>query len=92
MISKRIRAHLWCNWMLQKQFVHHTVKVTFHYLGKTRQSFLLLSELPARVTVFEQCFEIEYSESYTGNIQGDARIEGYEYCMPLGRALETVEL
>ena len=55
-----------------------------------RQSFLLLSELPAMVTVFEQCFQVEYSESYTGNIQGDARIEGYEYCMPLGRAVETL--
>ena len=56
----------------------------------TRQSFLLLSELPTMVTVFEQCFQLEYSESYTGNIQGDARIEGYEYCMPLSRALETI--
>ena len=28
-------------------------------------------------------FQLEYSESYTCNIHGDARIEGYHYSMPL---------
>ena len=35
------------------------------------------------VTVFERFFQLEYSESYTCNMHGDARIEGYHYCMPL---------
>ena len=42
----------------------------------TRQSMLMLTELPEMVTVFERIFQLEYSES-------DARIEGYHYCMPL---------
>ena len=36
-----------------------------------RQSMLML------MLVFERCFQFEYSESYTCNMHGDARIEGY---------------
>ena len=43
----------------------------------------ILTELPGMVTVFERFFQLEYSESYTCNMHGDARIEGYHYCMPL---------
>ena len=48
-----------------------------------RQSMLMLTEKPEIVTVFERFFQLEYSESYTCNMHGDARIEGYHYCMPL---------
>ena len=48
-----------------------------------RQSMLMLTELPEMVTVFKRFFQLEYSESYTCNMHGDARIEGYHYCMPL---------
>ena len=44
---------------------------------------LMLTELPAMFTVFERFFQLECSESYTCNMHGDARIEGYHYCMPL---------
>ena len=46
-----------------------------------RQS--MLTELPEMVTVFERFFQLEYSESYTCKMKGDARIERYHYCMPL---------
>ena len=49
----------------------------------TRQSMLLLTKLPEMVTVFERFFQLKYSESCICNIDGDARIEGYHYCMPL---------
>ena len=48
-----------------------------------RQSTLMLTELPEMVSVFELIFHLEYSESYSCNMHGDARIEGYHYCMPL---------
>ena len=48
-----------------------------------RQSMLMLTELPEMVTVFELFFQLENSESYTCNMHGDPRIEGYHYCMPL---------
>ena len=46
-----------------------------------RQSMLMLTELPGMVTVFQRFFQLEYSGSYTCNIHGDARIEGYRYCI-----------
>ena len=52
-----------------------------------RQSMLMLTELPEMVTVFERFFQLEYSESYTCNMHGGARIEGYHYCMPLATLL-----
>ena len=33
-----------------------------------RQSMLMLTDLPGKVTVFEQFFHLEYSDSYTCNI------------------------
>ena len=48
-----------------------------------RQSMLILTELPEMVTVFERFFQLEYSESYTCNMHGDVRTEGYHYCIPL---------
>ena len=41
-----------------------------------RQSMLMLTDLPEMVTVFERFFLLEYIESYTCNMHGDARIEG----------------
>ena len=46
-----------------------------------RQSMLMLTELPEMVT--EWFFQLEYSESYTRNMHGHARIGRYHYCMPL---------
>ena len=46
-----------------------------------RQSMSMLTELPGMVTVFEQFFHLEYSDSYTCNIHSDPRFEGYHYCI-----------
>lgn len=40
-----------------------------------RQSLLMFTELPAMVTLCEQTFQLEYSESYSGNINGDVAQE-----------------
>ena len=52
----------------------------------------MLTGLPGMVTLFEQFFHLEYSDSYTCNIHGDPRIEGYHYCMyySQGTAFETL--
>ena len=42
-----------------------------------RQSMLMLAKLPEMVTVFERFFQLERRESYTCNMHGDARIEGF---------------
>ena len=46
-----------------------------------RRYMLMLAELPGMVTVFERFSQLEYSESYTCNMHGDAGIEGYHYCI-----------
>jgi hypothetical protein len=46
-----------------------------------RQSFLLFSELPSQLTIFDTDYILEYSESYSGNVIGDCSIEGYQYCV-----------
>ena len=46
-----------------------------------RQSMLMLTELPGMVIVFEQFFNLDFGDSYTCNIHGDPRIEGYHYCI-----------
>ena len=48
-----------------------------------RQSVFMLTKLPQMVTVFERFFQLKCSESCACNMHGDARIEGYHYCMPL---------
>ena len=52
----------------------------------------MLTELSGMVTVFEQFFHLEYGDSYTCNIHGDPRIEGYHYCIchSQGTAFETL--
>ena len=49
-----------------------------------RQSMLMLTELPGMVTVFEQFFHLEYSDSYTFNIRH------YCICHSQGTAFETL--
>ena len=56
----------------------------------TRQSFLMQTELPTLLNVFETDYELQYSESYTGTIHQEATIEGYQYCTSLGRALQSL--
>ena len=53
---------------------------------------LMLTELPGMVIVFEHFFRLEYGESYTCNIHGDPRIEGYHYCIchSQGTSFETL--
>ena len=54
------------------------------------QSFLQLTELPTMLTVFDENYQLEYSETYTGDVHGESTIEGYQYCTSLERAFESL--
>ena len=41
------------------------------------QTFLMQSELPSMLNVFETDYQLQYSESYIGTIHQEATIEGY---------------
>ena len=45
--------------------------------------YVNVNRIARNVYSVERFFQLEYSESYTCNMHGDARIEGYHYCMPL---------
>ena len=52
--------------------------------------FLLLADLPSMLTVLEEDYQLEYCESYLSNVYGEPTTEGYQYCMGLKRAFESL--
>ena len=81
LIYSKIRRITSVNDMIQIRTVGSQLYSSLPLLA--RQSMLMLTELPEMFTVFERFFQLEYSESYSCNMHGDVRIEGYHYCMPL---------
>ena len=55
-----------------------------------RHSFLMHTELPTILNVFETDYDLQYSESYTGTIHQETAIEGYQYCTSLERAFRSL--
>ena len=56
----------------------------------SRQSFLLLADLTSMPIVLGEDYQLEYSESYTGNVHDEPTIEEYQHCMGLKRACESL--
>ena len=81
LIYSRIRRIISVDDMIQIVTIGSQIYSSLSLLA--RQSMLMLTELPEMVSVFELIFQLEYSESNTCNVHGDARIEGYHYCMLL---------
>jgi len=48
------------------------------------------TELPTILNVFETDYQLEYSESFTGNLHQETAIEGYMYCTSLQTAFQTL--
>ena len=59
-----------------KQIVHIGSKLYSSLSQLSRQSFLLLADLPSMLTVQEKDYQLEYSESYLGNVHVELTIEG----------------
>ena len=56
----------------------------------TRQAYLMQSELPTALNVFDTDYQLEYSESYSGTVHQEIAIEGYQYCISLPRAFQSL--
>lgn len=56
----------------------------------SRQTFLLLTELPEVLNVFNTDYQLQYSSSYSGTINDRSIIHGLSFCMPLVDALLTL--
>ena len=81
LIYNKIRGITSVDDMIQLMTVGNLLYTSLLLLA--RQSMFMLTELQEMGTVFEQFFQLEYSESYTCNMHSDTRIEGYHHCMPL---------
>ena len=55
------------------------------------QVYLMQTELPSMIAMFEKNYQLNYTESYTGNLHHcDSIIEGYQYSMSIDRAFESL--
>ena len=55
-----------------------------------RQAYLMQSELPTALNLFDTDYQLEYSESYSGIVHQGITIEGYQYCTSLQRTFELL--
>ena len=57
----------------------------------TGQVYLMQTELPAMISMSEKNYQLNYSESYTGNLHNSVSIiEGYQYSIPIDSAFESL--
>ena len=73
-----------------KQIMHIGSKLYSSLSQLSRQSFLLLADLPSMPIVPGEDCQLEYSESYTCNVHDEPTIEEYQYRMGLKRAFESL--
>ena len=76
-----IRDQLTANDLAQISNIGNLFYSSFSQL--TRQAFLMQSELPTALHVFDTNYQLEYSESYSGTVHQETTIEGDQYCTSL---------
>ena len=57
----------------------------------SRQSYLLLTEIPTMLTVQDTDYSFEFSESYTANLHYSVVSETIPFVIPLDSALEQLQ-
>ena len=57
----------------------------------SRQSYLLFTELPELINVFNTDYQLQYSSSYSGTINGRCIIPDFTFCIPLVDAMQTLK-
>ena len=55
-----------------------------------RQSYLMLTELPTMLNMFDANYQLHYSESYLGTVHQETAIQGYQYCTSWQKAFESL--
>ena len=57
----------------------------------SNQSYLLFTEVPEMIIVFNINYQLQYSPSYTGTIHGTCEVQDFNYCMSLfANAMQTL--
>ena len=60
------------------------------YSSLSKQSYLLLTEVPEMIIVFSINYQLQYSPSYTGTIHGTCEVQDFNYCMSFANAMQTL--
>ena len=55
-----------------------------------RQSYLMITELPTMLNVFETTYQVRFSESYSGTVDQENTMEAYQYRTSLQTAFESL--
>ena len=50
----------------------------------------MMTELPTIVNVFDSTYQFRFSESYSGTLDHETSVEGYQYCTSLKTAFESL--
>ena len=56
----------------------------------SRQSYLLLTEVPEMIIVFNINYQLQYSPSYTGTIHGTCEVQDFNYCVTFANAMQAL--
>ena len=81
LLQYHIRDQLTANDLAQIINIGNLFYSSFSQL--TRQAFLMQSELPTALHVFDTDYQLDYSERYSGTVHQETTIEGDQYCTSL---------
>ena len=56
----------------------------------SNQSYLLFTEVPEMIIVFNINYQLQYSPSYTGTIHGTCEVQDFNYCMSFANAMQAL--
>ena len=56
----------------------------------SRESYLLLTEVPEMLIVFNINYQLQYSPSYTGTIHGTCEVQDFNYCVSFANAMQAL--
>ena len=56
----------------------------------SRQSYLLLTEVPEMIIEFNTNYQLQYNPSYTGTIHGTCEVQDFNYCMSFANAMQAL--
>ena len=56
----------------------------------SRQTYLMLTEIPEMISIFNTTFRLDYSPSYNGTIHDSCMLETFDYCTSLENAMQSL--
>ena len=91
LIYNKIKGIHSCNDLVQIMEMGNQLYSTLSQCTGQVYRYLMQTELPSMIAMFEKNYQRNYSESYAGNLHHcDSIIEGYQYSMSIDRAFTSL--